>query len=180
MEIKPLEQFKPQPQYQQPEPEPSTVEVVIGNILKGVVCVFLICICFFIVVVVVSTLSGQDAVPFETYSQDFSISNPTMSQVVYTSNPLLSGIVVQKYNSSNSTWAGVPDSDWSYDSSWGSITINGSILAWDITQLRVSANTDYSESPHLSVFTALAVSLLVLAMGGIFGIIVWNKRKRQY
>jgi hypothetical protein len=168
----------PDNQYQ--EPEPSTPEIVINNILMGITCVFLIVICFLILAVVTSTIDNQEAIQFRTFEDTFVISNPTLGQEVYVSNPLLSSIIVQKYNSTNSSWAGVSSTNWSYDSSWGSITINASVLEHTITSLRVSADTTYAESPHLTVFTAISISLLVIAIGGIFGIIVWNKRKRQY
>jgi phage baseplate assembly protein gpV len=103
-----------------------------------------------------------------------------LAQEVYTGNPLLSSIAIQKYNSSNTSWGWIDSANWSYDSSWGSVTINASVLEHTITQIRVNADTTYAESPHLTVFTAISISLLVMAMGGIFGIIVWNKRKRHY
>lgn len=166
-------------EYQEYQPQQSTVEVVIGNILKGVVCVFLIVIGFFLVVMCVNMIDTQEAVEFRTYTDTFAISNPTLAQEVYVSNPLLSNIVVTKYNSSNASWGGVDSADWSYDTSWASITINASVLEHTITSLRVSATTNYAESQHLNVFTALTVALIISAIGSIFGIIAWNKYREQ-
>lgn len=162
-------------EYERPK---SPTEIIIGNIIKAVVCIFLIVLGFFLVIVVTATLNTQTAIDYATYTNDFAISNPTLSQTVYTANPHLSSIVVTKYNSSNLTWGGVPSTDWSFDSDTTALTITAGALAWDITQLRVNANTDYAEPPTESVFTTIAVALIILAIMGLFGIAYYRRNYR--
>lgn len=164
-----------QPQ-QDPQPTPITI---IDNIIKSAVCIFLIVISFFVIVLVVSMLNNQTAIPYTEYSNDFSVSNPTLGATVYTSNPLLSSLTVQKYNSSNTTWAGVDSADWTYNTDSTQLDINAGSLAWDITLVRVSANTDYAESPHLSVLTMWSISLIIMSIAGIFGLFAYSRYQKQ-
>lgn len=166
--------------YREYEPPKSTTEIIIGNILKAVVCIFLIVIGFFVIILVMSILNTQTAVEYITYTNDFTINNPTLSQTVYTSNPLLSSVGVQAYNSSNASYGHVPSTDWTYDSSTTSITINAGALSWDITALHVSANTDYAEPPAESVLTAWAFALIILAVASIGGIIAYSRYRDNY
>ena len=173
------EEYQEQP-YQEYERRKSYPEVVIENILKAVVGIFLIAIGFFIVVLVVATINAQTGVEYITYTNDFVITNPAAGAVVYTANPHLSSIVVTKYNATNATYGGVPSTDWTYDDTYGSITIGAGILAWDISQLHVEANTDYSEPPTVSLFTTIAIAIIIMLIMGIFGIVGYRYLNRNY
>ena len=163
-------------QYEQPqyEPQKSPTEVIISNIIRAVVCIFLLVLGFFIVIMIVAMLNTQTAVQFVNYTDDFAISNPLMNNVIYTSNPHLSSIVVSKYNSSNATFGGVPDIDWSFDADTTALEITGG-LEWTITSVRVDADTTYSETPALSVLSAWALALIILSIASIFGIVAYSR-----
>lgn len=163
----------------QQEPPKSQVEVILENIIKSVVCIFIIVIAFFLVTLLVSMLNTQTAVQYCNYSDDFAISNPTLGTTIYTSNPLLSSITVHKYNSSNLTYGGVDSADWTYDADYTSIVVNAGSLEHFITGLRVNAQTEYSESPHLSVLTMWSISLIIMSIAGIFGLFAYNKYQKQ-
>ena len=168
--------YQPQP-YQEPRESPT--EVILNNIINAVVIIFILVISFFVITLFVSMLDNQTAVEFRTYSDDFGITNPTLENVIYTSNTLLDSIVVQKYNSSNASFGGVDSADWSFNSDTSALTVNAGSLAWDITSLRITADTTYSESPHLSVLSAWALALLILAIASIFGVISYSHYKKQ-
>lgn len=165
---------QPYNQYEYEQP-PSSIEIILNNIIKAVICIFLIVVGFFLIVLLVSTLNTQTGIEFTTYTREFDILNPTFSQAIFTSNPHLSSIVLTAYNSSNTSYGGVPSTDWVYDSQKTSITINAGALAWDITALNVHAETDYSEPPTESALTAWAVAIVVCAICGVFGIIAYSK-----
>lgn len=165
----------PQP-YQEPQQGPI---VIIDNIIKASVCVLLIAVCFVLVIMVTSTIDNQGAVQFSNYTDDFAISNPLMNQVVYTSNPHLDNIVVTKHNSSNGTFGGVPTGDWSFDDDTTALEITTG-LEHTIDFVRIDATTTYSTPPTLSVFTTIAIALIIMSLASIFGIVGYSQyRKRQ-
>lgn len=166
---------EPQP-YQEPPPTPF---LIIENVIKAGVAIFLIVLCFFIVILIISVINNQTAVEYLTYSNDFDVTNPLFEQVLYTSNPHLGSIVVTKYNSSNSTFGGVDSADWSFDADTTKLVVNAGVLPWDITGLRVSADTTYSEPPTVSVFSAIAISLIILSIASIFGLISYSQYKKR-
>ena len=168
-------------QYEQPqyEPQKSPTEVIIGNIIKAVVCIFLIVLGFFICLMVISILDNQTGVDFVTYQDDFSVTKPLMVQIVYTSNPHLEKIIVTKYNATNATFGGVPSTDWTFDSTTTALVVTTG-LEHTITSLRISAETTYSVPPVLSVMSAWALALIILAIAGIFGLVGWRHYNRNY
>jgi len=166
-------------EYEQPYEQPkSPTEVIIGNIIKASVSIFLIALGFFICILVISVLNTQTGVDYTTYQDDFSIANPLMVQIVYTSNPHLENIVVTKYNATNATFGGVPSSDWTFDSTTTELVVTTG-LEHTITSLSITADTTYSEPPVLSVFSAIALALIILSIAGIFGLVGWRHYNNQ-
>ena len=164
-------------EYQKYRPPATTPEIILNNILIGVICVFLIVVGFFAVTMITATLDRQEAVQFRTFEKQFDITNPLLAQVVYTSNPLLKTITLTKYNSSNKSYGGVPSTDWTYDDYDTSIEVNAGALEHTITALKVNANTNYSVVPTESVLTGWAIALIVMGIGGIFGILAYSGRR---
>jgi len=163
----------PQEYEQYREPPKSPTEVIIGNIIKGVIGIFLIVIFFFVMVLLVSTLNNQTGVDYTTYTDNFPITNPTLGATIYTSNPHLGSIVVTKYNATNASWGGVPSTDYSFDADTTALVVTAG-LEHTITTLRVNASTTYAEPPTLSFFSAIAIAMIILAIAGIFGIVGWK------
>ena len=127
---------------------------------------------------VVSMLNTQTAVPFVNYTNDFAINDPLVTNVVYTSNPLLSSMTVKKYNSSNATFGNVDTAFWTYSTTTTAVTITGDMNHFD-NSVRIDALTDYAETPVLSVMTVAALSLIILAIAGIFGLVGWRHYNRN-
>ena len=165
--------------YQEPQQPPSPPEIIIGNILKAVICIFLIAISFFCVTVVTSTLDTQTAVEYSTYTNDFDISNPTLEQVVFSGNPHLDSLVVTKYNSSNASWGGVSSLDYTYNKDGTALTINANVLSWDINQIKISAETTYAEVPTEATLSMWSISLVIACIMALFGIIAYKKYEQQ-
>ena len=168
----------PQEYEQYQEPPKSPTEVILGNIIRGVICIFLIAISFFIIVLIVSTLNTGTGIQYTNYTGDFAISDPLTPQTIYTSNPLLSHMTVKRYNSSNLTYGNLDTAFWTFNSDTSAIDIVGGMNHFD-TSLRVDALTDYAESPHLSVRTAWSLSLIIHAIAGIFGLVGWRHYNNQ-
>ena len=164
--------------YQEPQPQKSPIEVILNNIINGAVCIFLIAISFFIIVMVVSLLNNQTAVQYSNYTNDFAISNPLMNNVIYTSNPLLDNIVVSKYNATNGTFGGIPDTDWLFNGDTSAIEIIGG-MEHTITSVRVDAKTTYAPSPHLSVLTMWSIALIIMSIASLFGIFAYSQYKKR-
>jgi len=163
-------------QYQEPPKSPT--EVIIGNIIRAVICIFIICVAFFVLVLLVSVLDTGTGIQYTNYTGDFPINDPLVTNVVYTSNPLLSHMTVKHYNSSNLTFGNVDATFWTFDTSTSAVTISGGLNHFD-SSVRIDALTDYAESPHLSVLTAWSLSLIILAIAGIFGLVGWRHYDNQ-
>jgi len=160
------------------EPPKSPTEVILGNIIRGAICIFFIAIGFFIIVLIVSVLNTGTGIQYTNYTGDFAISDPLISQTIYTSNPLLSHITVKRYNSSNLTYGNLDTAFWTFSTDTSAIDITGGMNHFDTT-LRVDALTDYAESPHLSVLTAWSLALIIIAIAGIFGLVGWRHYDNQ-
>lgn len=177
------EQYEQQPQY---EPRKSPTEVIIGNIIKAVVCIFIIVLGFFLVIMVVAVTQNQTAIEFTTYNETFATtivdmrgSFPYGGPVVYTSNPLLSSFTIDQYRPGfGHIWTTSSSADYVYTSSNTTLLIK-SPTWFTGDSYAVSANTDYSEVPALSVMSAWALALVILAIAGIFGLVGWRHYNRN-
>lgn len=157
------------------QPRPQYPETMISNILISVVCVFMIVVAFFILAVLnvqIDTTTG-----YRDFEQDFGISVPIQTHLLYTQNPHLSSISVQAYNSSNTTWSYLPSSEISYDSSKGLVTVNASAMKPYDTTLKIESNTDYALNPYSTVLTVIAISLIIGSIAMLFGVVARRIRR---
>ena len=150
------------PEYYQPRRK-SVPEILIENILISIVAIFIIVLGFLIVSMSMSTV--DNASDYKTYSHTFPASGG-FPELVYTASPMLTSITLQRYD--GAAWVVVPPASYSFDDTYGTITIPGPLVA---TTWQVDGTLDYAAPPYEAFFSTLGIGLIIGSIATIFGII---------
>ena len=150
------------PEYYQPRRK-SVPEILIENILISIVAIFIIVLGFLIVSMSMSTV--DNASDYKTYSASFPASGG-FPELIYTAKPMLKSITLKSYDG---MWHTVLPAGYSFDATYGTITIPGPFVG--VTTWQVDGTLDYAAPPYEAFFSTLGIGLIIGSIATIFGII---------
>jgi hypothetical protein len=165
------------PDYSSYQPRRKSVpEIIIENILISIIAVFLIVLGFLMLAMTTTTIDTQTVIQYKTFTNTYSIPNLISPQVIYTGNPLLTGLIVTQHNVGPDTWTVIPTFGYSYDGDTSALTVYAAPI-WNVNFIRINASVDVTEVPYEDFFSILGIGLVIGAIATLFGIVGYNYYK---